>query len=216
MSLPASIGGEIREIVPDRVPLPRIHWGFRGPIFGDPRLDALDLAGQILAGGKGSRLHRRLVREERIAQDVALFSMGLIAGASLTAGWATARPGVDLIRLETVFWEELEKLTKELVSDDELERAKALTEADELGALQRVDEKADRLSMYATLFDNPGMINEILPRYLSTTAEQIRDVCASVFTPENRVVLIYLPSAGAEATPAPEAAATAAAAESAA
>ena len=60
------------------------------------------------------------------------------------------------------------------------------------------------------------MINEILPRYLSTTAEQIRDVCASVFTPENRVVLTYLPSAGAEATPAPEAAAAAQAAESAA
>jgi predicted Zn-dependent peptidase len=212
MSLPASIGGEIREVVPDRVPLPRIHFGFRGPLFGDPRLDALDLAGQILVGGKGSRLHRRLVRDERIAQDVALFSMGLVAGASITAGWATARPGVDLVRLETAFWEELERLTKELVSDDELERAKALTEADELGAIQRVEEKADRLSMYATLFDDPEMINRILPRYLSTTAEQIRDVCASVFRPDNRVVLTYLPTTGeaAEASPASEATASAA------
>jgi predicted Zn-dependent peptidase len=216
MSLPASIGGEIRDVVPDRVPLPRIHWGFRGPLFGDPSLDALDLAGQILVGGKGSRLHRRLVREERIAQDVALFSMGLVAGASITAGWATARPGVDIVGLETVYWEELERLTSELVSDDELERAKALTEADELGALQRVEEKADRLSMYATHFDDPEMINQILPRYLSTTAEQIRDVCARVFRADNRVVLIYLPTAGAEATTAPEAAAIAKAAESAA
>ena len=198
MSLSPSIGGEIREIVPDRVPLPRIHWGFRGPVFGDRRLDALDLAGQILAGGKGSRLHRRLVREERLAQDVALFSMGLISGASITAGWATARPGVDLVRLETAFWEELERLGRELVSDDELDRAKALTEADELGALQRVDEKADRLSMYATLFDEPDMINRILPRYLATTAEQIRDVSAEVFVAENRAVLTYLPAAGAE------------------
>jgi zinc protease len=210
MSLPASIGGEIREVVPDRVPLPRIHFGFRGPLFGDPRLDALDLAGQILVGGKGSRLNRRLVRDERIAQDVALFSMGLVAGASITAGWATARPGVDLVRLETAFLEELEKLTKELVSDDELERAKALTEADELGALQRVEEKADRLSMYTTLFDDPELINRILPRYLSTTAEQIRAVCASVFRPDNRVVLTYLPTTGegAEATPASEATAS--------
>jgi zinc protease len=198
------------------VPLPRIHWGFRAPLFGDPRLDALDLAGQILVGGKGSRLHRRLVRDERLAQDVSLFSMGLVGGASLTAGWATARPGVDLIRLETAFWEELEKLTKELVSDDELARAKALTEADELGALQRVDEKADRLSMYTTLFDDPELINAILPRYLATTAEQIREVCATVFRADNRVVLTYLPSGGAEATPAPEAAMSAAAAESAA
>ncbi len=181
------------------MPLPRIHWGFRGPLFGDKRLDALDLAGQILAGGKGSRLHRRLVREELLAQDVALFSMGLVAGASITVGMATARPGVDLIALETAFWEELERMGRELVSDDELARAKALTEADELGALQRVDEKADRLSMYATLFDDPGMINDILPRYLSTTAEEIRNVAREVFREDNRVVLTYIPVAGSDA-----------------
>ncbi len=204
MSLPPVLGSEIRDVVPDRVPLPRIYWGFRGPVFGDRRLDALDLAGQILAGGKGSRLHRRLVRDERIAQDVALFSLGLVGGGSVTAGWATARPGVDLVRLETAFWEELERLGREPVSDDELERAKALTEADELGALQRVDEKADRLSMYATLFDDPDMINRILPRYLSTTAEQIRDACAEVFVPENRAVLTYVPVAGGDAQPSPE------------
>jgi predicted Zn-dependent peptidase len=198
MSLPMSLGGEIREVVPDRVPLPRIYWGFRGPAFGDRRLDALDLAGQILAGGKGSRLHRRLVREEQIAQDVGLFSMGFVGGASVTAGLATARPGVDLERLETAFWEELERLGREAPSDDELERAKALTEADELGALQQVSEKADRLSMYATLFDDPGMINSILPRYLATTAEDIRKVCAEIFRPENRVVLAYVPAAGAD------------------
>src|SRR5829696_5750087 len=198
MSLPPQIGSEIREIVPDRVPLPRIHWGFRGPLFGDKRLDALDLAGQILAGGKGSRLHRRLVRDERLAQDVAVFSMGLVGGGSVTAGWATARPNVDLVQLETAFWEELERLGREPVSDDELDRARALTEADELGALQRVDEKADRLSMYATLFDDPAMVNSILPRYLSTTAEQIQAVAREVFVPENRVVLSYVPVAAAD------------------
>ena len=200
MRLPPTLGGEIREVIPDRVPLPRIHWGFRGPIFGDPRLDALDLAGQILAGGKGSRLHRRLVRDEQLAQDVALFSMGLVAGASVTAGFATARPGVDLVALETAFWEELERMGREPVSEDELARAKALTEADELGALQRVDEKADRLSMYATLFNDPGMINSILPRYLSTTAEQIQAVCRDVFVADNRQVLIYVPVAGTDST----------------
>jgi predicted Zn-dependent peptidase len=195
MDLPMTLGGEIREVVPDRVPLPRIIWGFRAPPYGDTRLDALDLAGQILAGGKGSRLHRRLVRDERLAQDVTLFSMGLIGGASLTSGWATARPGVDLVRLEDVFWEELQRMTRELVSDDELARAKALTEADELGALQRVEEKADRLSSYATLLDDPGLINRMLPRYLAVTAEQIRDVAAAVFRPDNRLVLTYVPAA---------------------
>ena len=198
LSLPATLGGEIREIVPDRVPLPRLFWGFRAPVYGDPRLDALDLAGQILAGGKGSRLHRRLVREERLAQDVAIFSMGFTGGASVTAGWATARPGTDLERLEAVFWEELERITLEPISPDELERARALTEADELGALMRVDERADRLSMYATLFDDPDLINRMLPRYLSVTAEDIQRVAADVFRPDNRVVLTFLPAGAAE------------------
>jgi zinc protease len=201
MTLPPLLGREIRDVVPDRVPLPRIHWGFRGPLFGDKRLDALDLAGQILAGGKGSRLHRRLVREERLAQDVAVFSMGLVAGASVTVGMATARPEVDLIQLETAFWEELERIGRDGVSEDELARAKALTEADELGALQRVEEKADRLSMYATLFDDPNMINDILPRYLSTTAEEIQAVAREVFVRNNRVVLTYVPVAHADTLP---------------
>ena len=52
--------------------------------------------------------------------------------------------------------------------------------------------------MYATLFDDPEMINSILPRYLSTTAEQIRDVSAEVFVADNRAVLTYLPAAGSD------------------
>ena len=194
LSLPPTLGGEVREIVPDRIPLPRIYWGFRAPVFGDPRLEALDLAGQILAGGKGSRLHRRLVREERLAQDVAVFSMGFVSGASVTAGWATALPGTDLGRLEMAFWEELERMTREPVSVDELERAKALTEADELGALQRVDDRADRLSMFATLFDDPGLINRMLDRYLAITAEDIRAVSETVFRADNRAILTYVPA----------------------
>ena len=193
LSLPLTLGGELRETVFDRVPLPRVHVGFRSPVFGDPALDALDLAGQILSGGKGSRLNRRLVREERIAQDVALFTMGFVGGASVTAGWATVRPGVSVARVEAALLEELERLTTELVTDDELSRAKALTEADELGALQRVEERADRLSMYATLFDDPGLINAMLPRYLAVTPEAIRDAATAVFKADNRVVITYLP-----------------------
>ena len=193
LSLPPTLGGEIRETVMDRVPLPRIYVGFRAPVYGDRRLDALEVAGQIVAGGKGSRLHRRLVRDERIAQDVALFTLGFIGGASVCAGWATVRPGVSVDRVEAAFHEELERLAVEPVSADELARAFALIEADELGALQRVEERADRLSMYATLFDDPGLINDMLPRYLSVTPEAILEVAAATFRPDNRLVLTYLP-----------------------
>ena len=193
MSLPPTLGREIREVVEDRVPLPRIYVGFRAPVFGDHRLDALEVAGQILAGGKGSRLHRRLVRDERIAQDVALFALGFVGGASVAAGWATVRPGIAVDRVEAAFHEELQRLAVEPVSDDELARARALIEADELGALQRVEERADRLSMYTTLFDDPGLINRMLPRYLAVTPEAILEVVGATFRQDNRLVLTYVP-----------------------
>jgi predicted Zn-dependent peptidase len=193
LSLPPILGEERRETVSDKVPLPRVYVGFRAPVFGDPRLDALDIAAQVLAGGKGSRLHRRLVRDERIAQDVALFSLGFVGGASLAAGWATVRPGVEVGRVEAAFHEELARIASEPVSDDELERARALIETDELGSLSRVEERADRLSMYATLFDDPDLINRMLPRYLAVTAADIQAASAAVFRADNRIVLTYLP-----------------------
>jgi predicted Zn-dependent peptidase len=195
LSLPSTLGGERRETVHDKVPLPRVYVGFRAPAFGDLRLDALDIAAQVLAGGKGSRLHRRLVRDERIAQDIALVPLGFVGGASICAGWATVRPGVPVDRVEAALHEELERLASEPISDDELARARALIETEELGALSRVEERADRLSMYATLFDDPDLINRMLPRYLAVTAEQIRSVAADVFRQDNRVVLTYLPDA---------------------
>jgi predicted Zn-dependent peptidase len=193
LSLPAVIGTEVRETVHDRVPLPRVYIGFRAPAFGDDRLDALDIAAQVLAGGKGSRLHRRLVREERIAQDVALVALGFVGGASICVGWATLRPGIPVERVEAALHEELDRLTTETISDDELARARALIETEELSGLSRVEERADRLSMYATLFDDPDLINRMLPRYLSITADQIRQAAADTFRADNRVVLTYLP-----------------------
>jgi predicted Zn-dependent peptidase len=204
LSLPPLIGEERRERVEDRVPLPRVYVAFRAPVFGDRRLDALDLASQLLAGGKGSRMHKRLVRDERLAQDVAVFTLPFVGGASINVGWATVRPGVEIATVEAAYLDELERLASEAPSADELDRAKALTEADELGALARVEERADRLSMYATLFDDPGLVNTLLPRYLSVTGEQIRDAARAVFRADNRVVLTYVPAAADAPDDAPD------------
>jgi predicted Zn-dependent peptidase len=195
MTLAPILGTEIRELVEERVPLPRHFFAFRAPVMGDPRFDALEVASQILAGGKGSRLYRRLVREDRIAQDVSFFALGLVGGASMVAGQATVRPEVDPAVVEQVYEEELERLGREPVTKDELARARALIETYELEALQRVDERADRLSSYATLLDDPDMINRQLDRYLAVGAAEIQAAAAEVLRPDNRVVLTYMPAA---------------------
>jgi len=195
--LPLSLGGEAREVVPDRVPLPRVYLGFRAPPVPDRRLYALEIAAQVLAGGKGSRLHRRLVREERIAQDVALFVLPFVSGPSIVAGWATVRPESSPGAVEAALHQELARMTTEPITEDELGRARALVETEELAALQRVGERADRLSMWATLVGDPGEVNRQLERYLAVTAGDIRAACADVFAAHNRAVLTYLPVDGA-------------------
>jgi predicted Zn-dependent peptidase len=187
-----------REVVPDAVPLERVHVGYRCPAFGTRAFDALEVATQILAGGRGSRLYKRLVREERVAQDVTLFALPLVAGSSIAAGWATARPESDAETVEGLFDEELQRMTHEPVTDDELARALALIESAELAALSRMDEVADRLSMYATYFDRPELVNEQLARYQAVDAEAVRDVCATVFGSDARAVLTYVPRTEAQ------------------
>jgi predicted Zn-dependent peptidase len=184
-----------RQEVADAVPLERVHVGYRSPAYGTRAFDALEVATQILAGGRGSRLHRRLVRDEQLAQDVALFALPLVAGSSIAAGWVTARPESDAASVEAILDEELGRMTREPVTDDELARAHALIESSELGALSRMDEVADRLSMYATYFDRPELINEQLGRYLAVDAEAIREVCADVFDDQARAVITYVPRA---------------------
>jgi predicted Zn-dependent peptidase len=199
--LALSLGGEQRETVPDRVPLPRIYVGYRVPRLADPRLYALEIAAQVLAGGKGSRLHRRLVRDAQIAQDVAMFGLAFSSGPSVFMGWATVRPDSTIPAVEAAFFDELARIGREAISDDELARAKALIETDELAALQRVSERADRLSMYATLLDDPDEVNRQLERYLAVTREDVRAACAEFLVPDNRVVLTYVPAVAGTGTP---------------
>jgi predicted Zn-dependent peptidase len=191
-----TIGRELREVVEDAVPLTRVHIGFRCPPFGSAEFDALEVASQILAGGRGSRLYRSLVREQKIAQDVTAFGLPLVDNASFFGGWVTVRPDSTAEACEAAFLAELARLADDPVTDDELARARALIEAAELGALGRVEEVADRLSMYAALFDKPELVNEQLARYLAVDARRIQDVARQVFQADNRVVLTYVPKEG--------------------
>ena len=77
--------------------------------------------------------------------------------------------------------------------------SKALIESAELSALSRMDEVADRLSMYSTYFDRPELINEQLGRYLEVDAEAVRDVCVQVFGADDRVTITYVPRTTEEA-----------------
>lgn len=189
--LPPTLGGEVREVVEQDISLPRLYLTYRIPAYGETDFYTAAVVAQILAWGKASRLYHGLVREKRLAQDVVAYAFPIVAGAAILVLWATARPGVEPATLEAELLSEIEALRD--ISTTEVERALNLIEARRLVELQSVDERADQLSMYATLFDDPGRINTELDRYRAVTPAAVRDFVDRYLGADNRAVLLYQP-----------------------
>jgi zinc protease len=79
----------------DRVPQARVYRFWTIPPLGDADTDYLSLVADVLATGRNSRLHERLVHRERIATDVAPLKGGLeiAGGLGMLAGRAPPRRG---------------------------------------------------------------------------------------------------------------------------
>ena len=103
------LDGVKRKTITDRVQLPRLYMGWHTPPFMKPGDAALDIVANLLAGGKNSRLYRRLVYDLQIAQDVSAFQQSQALGSNFFV-IATARPGESLDKLQAVIDEELDKL----------------------------------------------------------------------------------------------------------
>jgi zinc protease len=195
---PLRIGREVREVVLDRVPLPRIYLAYRIPIFGEPAWDAIEVTSDLLASGRASRLYATLVRERQLAQDIAAFAFPIVGGAAILTLWATARPGIDPDRLERELRSEIARLAAEGPDANELERVRNLHAAGTAASLERLADRADRISMYTCLFDDPGRINEEDRRYDAVDDAAVRNGMHDVMRDDNLVVLSYLPMADAD------------------
>jgi predicted Zn-dependent peptidase len=197
MTLDPLIGRDVRETVPDQVPLPRIYLAHRIPPFGTNEFDALDVAADILGAGRASRLYASLVREQRLAQDTSVFVFPVVGGAAMFALWVTARPGVSTETLAAATLAEVDRLAADGPSDADLERVKNLHAAHAAGALERISERADRLSMYTCLFDEPERINSESARWDAVDAERVAEALRASLRPDNRVTLTYVPAEAA-------------------
>jgi zinc protease len=198
MTVEPMIGRDVRVTVPDQVPLPRIYLAHRVAPFGTDAHDAFDVAADILGTGRASRLYAALVREQRIAQDVSVFVFPIVGGAAMFSLWVTARPGVAVEQLEGSLLAEIDRLATDGPTTDDLERVRNLQASRSAAALERISERADRLSMYTCLFDEPERINAEVPRYAAVDAGRVTDALRSAITADNRVTLTYVPAESAE------------------
>ncbi len=199
MSLPATYGAPRREVVQDDVMLPRLFVAFRSPVFGSDEYYAASVCGAILGLKKGSRLHRVLVREQQIAAEATAFTYDLSKGSDLLVVDVTARPESSLQQLEDAVHAELDRVEKDGVTPAEVERAAALVETDLIAALQSAGDRADRLSMFATYFGDPALVNEQGARYRSVTVDAVNAFARARLGRANRASLIYVPRETADA-----------------
>ena len=165
----------------DRVELPRLYLAWLTPaMFAEGDAD-LDLATDLLANGKTSRLYRRLVFDERLATDVSASqnSREMMGYAQITA---TAAPGHTLAELERVIFEEIARLAADGPTDEEIERGRVQAEAQFMFRLQTVGGfggKSDQLNAYNVFLKDPAYFPKDLARYQVCTKASLQAVGAT-------------------------------------
>jgi zinc protease len=192
-----------KKTLTDRVQLSRLYLAWLTPRHFDPGDAALDIVADVLAGGKNSRLYKRLVYEMQIAQSVsAQQSSGGLASYFLIE--ATPRPGHTVDEVMKVIDEEIGKLQREAPTAHELGRSLNQIEASFYNRMERVGGfggKADQLNAYYTETGDPDWFNEDLGRYRALSPSDIRAAAEAFLPPARRVELTVVPEAASNKQP---------------
>lgn len=196
MTVSATFGTTLREVVTDAVALPRLFVACRTPVFGSDGYYASSLASAILGLRTGSRLEQSLVRTQRVASQVSAFTYDLAKGSDLLIVDATAHGNISADQLEAAVLRELDRIHADGVTETEVARARALIETSFVTGLQSAAERADQLSRFATYFGDASLANEQVARYQSVTAADVSRLARERLGADNRAILLYLPSPG--------------------
>ena len=194
-SVPETFGKRLRQVVPDDVPLARLFLAFRSPVFGTREYYAASVCGAVMGMRKGSRLQASLVREKEVATDVSAFTFDLSKGSDLLILDVTARPGIDAQTLEREVEAEVDRVVTGGITESEIRRAVAIITTDIAASLQSAGDRADKLSMFTTYFDDPRMLNSEIERYEAVTIDEVNRFAGARLVRENRASLVYVPRA---------------------
>ncbi len=186
---------EKRVAVTDRIELPQLNMAWITPqIFKTGDAD-MDIASQILAGGKSSRLYKKLVYEKQIAQSVSATQQSLMLGSVFTIS-ATARPGHTVEEMEKAIDEELQKLRNDGPEQKEVDRARNLIETGTVQGLEKVGGFggiANRLNTYNHFVGDPGYLANDIGRYRAVTPATVKQIAQQYLLTTKRIVVVGIP-----------------------
>lgn len=167
--------GSQRGTMQDRVPQARLYKVWNIPGWGTADADYLNLVSDVLSSGKTSRLYKRLVYDDQIATDVsATVNLREIGGLFVID--ATARPGVELSRVEKAADQELAKLLARGPTATELRRVQTQYRAGFIRGIERIGGfggKSDVLAKGEIFTGRPDYYQVRLERVRTATTAQL-------------------------------------------
>jgi predicted Zn-dependent peptidase len=194
-AVPHSDGGDRRRTtVAEDVPVPKLFLGCVIQPFGTDEWATADFVVDLLTGGSASRLQRRLVRELRLADDIAALAYPLTAGNALVEIDVEVAEDVEPAEAEAALFAELDRLASEPPDEEELARIRLRRETERAGTMEIASERAERIGMYAALLDEPQRYGQEAARDRVITADTVAALAAGPLSAPNRVALWYLPS----------------------
>lgn len=177
----------------------KVSIGYHSPALGDFDHLPLTVLTEILAGGRASRLHIKLVRDLELATGVQA-SVGPFRDPGLSEIYASALGGHTAEEMLEVIDAELARVCEEPVAPEELARALARIELGLVAGLETADGKASTIGFYETVLGQPGSAFERLDTIRRLTASDVLRAARRVFRKENRtVVLVKMADAGGDA-----------------
>jgi zinc protease len=186
---PGESGGRIRLQLPAH--LPEVKINYQAPPIGHPDSYVLLVLNNLLSYGKSSRIFRRLIEEEQLATE-AWFSYLPSRLPFLMELCGQARPGVPLEQLETVLQDELDRLCRERVTDEEIQRARRQIWMNMVLAGQSLEDQSYLLGR-SLMVGGLDFLDHFFTRLDEVDGERIIETARRLFDPAGRTVALLEP-----------------------
>jgi zinc protease len=167
----------------------KVILGYRGPALGDNDHPALVVLSEILFGGRASRLYEKLVIEKELVTDLRGWA-STFRDPGLFEMFFYARGEHTCEAILTALEPEIARLHVDVVSEEELARAKARLELGLLSTLDTASGKAEQMGFYDTVLGDPIGAFARLAAYRRVTAGDIRTAARRYLNAAQRTMVI--------------------------
>ena len=183
---------EVTDTVYDNIQLPAVIMSYHMPAQGTPDSYALSMLTTLLSDGQSSRMYKAIVDQQQKAVQVMSIPFAL-EDPGLFLVFGLVNMGVSPADLQKSIEAEIEKVKTTEISDAEFQKLRNKVENDFVTGNSTMAGIASNLAEYHVFFKDTNLINTELDRYMAVTPADLQRVAKKYLTPENRVVLTYLP-----------------------